>query len=158
MSQFNKSYYLSFYSNLDGVYSSFWLGKLTNLLVKGGKSSVTESQINNMLLSLKLYGILPINFVLENLLKIKPIFSVSSSVIHGKEQQAPVLLSQHKQLQLATRWISSLIAERKEQKLSYRVYNELSSINVDRRHSLVQRRDKIFKLVIKNRSSFRYSK
>jgi len=73
------------------------------LLVKGGKSSVTESQINNMLLSLKLYGILPINFVLENLLKIKPIFSVSSSVIHGKEQQAPVLLSQHKQLQLATR-------------------------------------------------------
>jgi len=158
MSRSSKSYYSIFHSNLDGIYSSFWIGKLNNLLTKEGKLSLVENQINAIYFYSKTQKIAPASLILESLLKVKPIFSLSSLVVHGKEQQTPTLLNQHKQLQLATRWISSLVTERKEQKLNHRLYNELSSIAVDKRHPLTQRRDKIFKLVMKSRSAFRYSK
>jgi len=158
MSRSSKSYYSIFHSSLDGIYSSFWIGKFNNLLTKEGKLSLVENQISAIHFYSKTQRIAPASLILENLLKVKPIFSLSSSVVHGKEQQTPALLNQHKQLQLATRWISSIVTERKEQKLSHRLYNELSSIAIDKRHPLIQRRDKIFKLVMKSRSTFRYSK
>ena len=64
---------------------------------------MVENQINAIYFYSKTQKIAPASLILESLLKVKPIFSLSSLVVHGKEQQTPTLLNQHKQLQLATR-------------------------------------------------------
>ena len=158
MLQTNKKHFTHFYRTLDGTYSSFWIGKLIASLTKKGKISVVEKQANTLWLTTKTQGKDPLSFVLECLLKIKPTFNLGSVVTRGKEKQYPMLLSYSKQLQLANRWVSSLIVERKERSLSQRMYSELLSIDTDKRHVLTQRRDKVFKVIMKNRANLRFSK
>ena len=154
-----KNRYSNFYRTLDGVYSSFWLGKITNLLSKAGSLSTIEKHILGSWLVVKVQQtISPLSYMLECLLKTKPIFNLGSTVVRGKEKQYPILLSYHKQLQLSCRWASSLIVERKERSLGHRIYSELLNISDEKHHVLIQRRDKIFKSIMKSRSNLRFLK
>ena len=94
-----KSYYQKFYRTIDGPYSSFWAGKFENQFIKSGKKGIIKKQLKQVYFYSKTQlNKLPLRLLLENLIKIKPIFNLGVIVIRGKERRYPVLLKRHKQL------------------------------------------------------------
>jgi ribosomal protein S7 len=108
-------YYRDFYRNADGYYASYWAGKFTNTLMKSGSKHTIERELQNTYVYLKLqYNNIPLEFLLESLEKIKPVFNLKHVIIAGKRKEFPVYLESSKQLRLSIKWLKDVISMRKE--------------------------------------------
>ena len=158
MANKKKALFKKFYKTIDGIYASYWFGRFTNIFIKQGKKFTAENCVEQSSIYLKIHlRKFPLSILLENLLKFKPTFNLGVIVIRGKERHYPVLLKKSKQIGLPIRWVVGLIGERREWYLSQRIFNELLSAIDNKHYILIQKRDKIFKSLLKNRSGIRYS-
>jgi ribosomal protein S7 len=152
------SYSLTYYRYADGVYNSYWLGKLVNLLMTSGQKKLVERNLLKACVFLKWQdNVNPLDFFLESLETTKPTFSVKYIILRGQKKEFPVLLSKDKQFRLTMRWITNLVQARKENYLSQRIYMELTSIKDPSRHVLVKKRDELLSAAIVNRFNLRYA-
>ena len=73
---------VDFYRSADGIYGSYWLGKLINTLQLGGQKKVAARQVYASLNSLKYsIGDNPLLIFLETLDKIKPTFRLRNYIV-----------------------------------------------------------------------------
>jgi len=159
MSINKKFYYNKFYRSVDGVYSSFWFGKFINIFASEGKKQVVDKQFEHVLAISKIqFSKLPLLVFLEGLVAVKPIFNLGIIVSRGKERQFPKLLKKSQQFNLAIQWVHKLASDRKDWYLGQRIFSEIVDMTQNKKYVLFQRRDKIFKVTIKNRSNIRYSR
>jgi ribosomal protein S7 len=99
----SRQYYFSnYYKVSNGIYNSYWLGKLSNVFMFSGNKKTIDTAIKNTFSFLKLkYNVSPLEIILEGLEKIKPVFSLKYVTIAGKRREFPKLLSKHKQFQMS---------------------------------------------------------
>ena len=153
----NEFYYQDYYRTADGRYSSYWSGKLINtFMVSGAKRTAELFQEQSYAYIKVQYRVIPLEFLLEALERVKPLFNVGYVLVRGKKKEFPIFLARHKQLRLVMRWFRSVVSSHKERFLAQRLFNELSEVREVRRHLLVKRRDALFRLAVTSRFNTRY--
>lgn len=153
------SYYQKTYYNIsEGVYGSYWLGKLVNGLILSGKKKLLDRHFITAYMFLKWqHSTNPVDSFLESLEYVKPVFNSHYIILRGQKKEFPTLLSKDKQFRLTVRWVKNLVQARKEHTLSHRIYLELLAVKDPRRHLLLKRRDDLFMSAVTNRFNLRYS-
>lgn len=153
------SYYQkTYYRIAEGMYGSYWLGKLANGLIQSGKKKLVDRHFVQACMFLKWqHSINPVDSFLESLDYIKPVFNSHYIILRGQKKEFPALLPKDKQFRLTIRWVKNLIKLRKEHNLSHRIYFELLAVKDPKRHVLLKRRDELFSSAVANRFNLRYS-
>lgn len=144
----------------DGLYQSYWSGKLSSILMNNGHRGRIDRGMKDAYIYVKISsGAFPLEWHLESLEIIKPLFTTKSRVAskRRKKREYPIFLEPSKRLRLATRWLAEFIEARKERHLSHRIYSELNNIRSSKKHPLTKRRDLFFALAVKNRFNTRFS-
>ena len=73
---------VDFYKSADGVYNSYWLGKLINTLLHDGKRKIVSKQVYKAFTLVKLVtGESPMILFLEILEQIKPLFRLRNYIV-----------------------------------------------------------------------------
>src|SRR4051812_44786394 len=100
---------VSYYLNLDGIYDSFWVGKLVTCLVKKGKKKLITSKVNLAFAKVKYTNFSsPIIIYLELLEKIKPFFRFRQAIINRtKKEEYPSSAELPYQMMLAVHSIKN---------------------------------------------------
>jgi ribosomal protein S7 len=129
---------------------------MNTFMVSGAKKTAELLQERSYAYIKMQYHMVPLEFLLEVLERVKPLFNTGYIIVRGKKKEFPIFLVKHKQLRLAMRWLRSLVLSRKEPLFSQRLFNELSEIREVRRHLLVKRRDELFRLAVAHRFNTRY--
>lgn len=146
----NFKYYENLYRYVDGIYSSFWVGKLTGSFIKKGKKHTIEKQILKLLISTKVQANYSgIELLLDSIERTKPILSVGSYVKSGKKLEYPVFLKPEKRRRIALQNIVKLIKNIQNQKLYQKIFEglaDLVTITEDGKYDLTSNRDDLFDL------------
>lgn len=141
----------------DLLYNSVWLKKLTNKLMLKGKKAVIEKIIFETIIDLKIkFKKNPVDLFDKTLLLVRPIFVFVIKRIFSKNYQIPVPLNFRRQIVTSLSWFVESIRERKEQKLSLKLFAEMASFMQNKESSLLAKRNKHYNLVSENRINARY--
>jgi ribosomal protein S7 len=156
----NKIYYNEYIRISDGIYNSFWIGKMINKFVKNGKKSIIENRFEKIYTYIKVSLCINFNvFVLERLERIRPIFKLKSKLVAGKSKEYPVLLNQDKSRLYGVNNIYNSISRRKEWYIDQRILNDFLDLsNNSNHHDLVLNQKTEFESSIENRFNIRFGK
>ena len=102
---------LDFYNVADGVYTSYWAGKLISVLQRSGKKKIVAKHFYRAAVFVKLtLGLNPLLVLLETLDKIKPNFRLRNYIVRRTIiKEYPVVVLRPRQLILAVHWLKEEI-------------------------------------------------
>jgi ribosomal protein S7 len=100
---------LDYYAAVDGVYSSYWVGKLISVLVKKGNKKIASKHVYKSFSAAKyITGVSPLIIFLEILDRIKPTFRLRNYIVRRVIiKEYPIVARRSQQLMLATHWFKT---------------------------------------------------
>lgn len=146
----NFTYYKNIYRFIDGIYNSFWMGKLAGSFIKKGKKAMIEKQISKLVVCMKTesnYSALEL--ILDSIEQVKPIINVSFYVKSGRRIDYPVFLTAEKRRRIGLQNIIKLIKHMDgRQQLHQKIADGLVdfvTITKKEKHDLIFNRDDIYR-------------
>lgn len=123
----------NFYRAVDGVYFSYWFGKLINTLQKNGKKSKISSKLyGGMLLYKYTSNSNPILAYFELLDRIKPIYKLRNYIARrGAIKKYPVPVFIATRLTLAIHWLKKELKVRAERSKGQLLQNNVATLFAD---------------------------
>jgi len=156
-----------FYRSMDGVYHSYWIGKLCNCFIKKGKKKWVYNQLYRSFILIKLtQNILPTIYLLEVMEKLKPFFILKKWFQGNNERWIiyPKLSKSQAAYSLVLHRIKALVIM--SYKEAYRgdidpffklIYQGLLAISAARGNSLIKQRDQDNIVVAHKQDNIRYT-
>ncbi len=112
--------------DVDPVYKSKIVLKLTNKVLQKGKKSIAEKIVYGSLKTLEdKTKESPLEILDKCLENVKPVLEVKSRRVGGATYQVPMEVSQERALTLAIRWIVGFARNRKEKSMAERLAAEI---------------------------------
>jgi ribosomal protein S7 len=134
-----------YFSTLDGVYNSYWVGKLVSLFIQQGKKLRANKQVMVALLNIKLfYNSHPALYLFEILEQARPIFQLKNCFPRKTKIIYPALIIRNRQYMIALHWLKNEIRESQHnnsQLLIKLIFSKLVEIHTAKKHMLFKRRD-----------------
>jgi small subunit ribosomal protein S7 len=122
-----------------------------------GKKAVVEKVLYKTVADLKIkFKKNPVAIFDKTLLFVRPVFIFAVKRIFSKNYQIPVPINFRRQVITSLSWFVESLRERKEHKLSLKLFSELGSFLQNRENNLVTKRNKHYTLVTENRINARY--
>ena len=153
---------LDFYNVIDGVYSSYWVGKLIAVLQKKGKKKIVTGSVYKAMAAIKLStGTSPLLTLLETLDKVKPTFRLRNRVRRTTIKEYPIVVLRPRQLILAIHWIKEEIRSGSSAfgaSLASEIAAKLLEFKTNpKKNNLVKKRNEYTKRTIKAQFNVRYN-
>jgi ribosomal protein S7 len=99
-----KSHYSHSQKISDGLYQSYWYGKFANVLIISGHKQTICHELEKVFIFFKLKNFnAPLDYYLEAIELVKPVFNVGTIVFRGKKKEFPVFLERSRQCRLVVR-------------------------------------------------------
>jgi len=153
-----------FHRGLDGLYSSYWTGRLINMLVKKGLKKAAAKRVYTAFLNLKMIQhVLPVLYLFEILDQIKPVFKLDNCFPGRTKVVFPRIVMRQKQYMVALHWLKGDILEagqysaRDGNKFSNVIYSRLLDIHGAPRHTIIKKRNAYLKEAIKLQANVRFT-
>ena len=152
---------VNFFNALDGVYNSYWLGKLINMLVTQGKKKVVARHTRRSLAVLKYARTTnPLLLLLEIIDKIKPSFRLRNYIVRRVQvKEYPIVTFRSRQLIIALHWLKLEIRNTHQLKssLADRIANVLLNFTSTPKNNLVKKRVEYTKRIVAGQFNIRYT-
>ena len=154
---------VDFYRSVEGIYSSYWLGKLINTLQQGGQKKVIARHVYNALTSLRYStGGNPLLIFLETLDKIKPTFRLRNYIVRRIIiKEYPVVVLRPRRLILAVHWIKEEVQAGTDKfgaSLTARIAALLKDFKSNaKKNNLSKKRNEYIKRTVKAQFNIRYT-
>lgn len=141
---------------LDPVFKSKLVTQLVNMILLGGKKSVSESIVYE---SLKILGEKtrenPLDILEKCMENVKPALEIKSRRVGGATYQVPVEVSSERANTLAIRWLVGFSRKRKEGTMAQRLASEILDAASNAGNS-VKRKEELHKMAEANRAFAHY--
>ena len=148
----------------EGVYSSFWLGRFSNMFIKKGKKKKIMNYIYRALLTVRaLTDKLPILYILELAESLKPTFKLENCFPGKVMIVYPKYVSSSKRYIISFRWIYAYILTeyRNSRRLNVPLYaiicNSWMKLSSNKHNQLIKKRDRYHEEAINLQDNIRYS-
>ena len=152
---------VNFFSALEGVYSSYWLGKLINMLLVQGKKKVATKHMHRSLVVIKYARTTnPLLLLLEIIDKIKPSFRLRNYIVRRVQvKEYPIVTFRSRQLIIALHWLKLEIYNTYQLKssLADRITSVLLNFVSAPKNSLIKKRLEYTKRIIAGQFNIRYT-
>jgi len=154
---------IDFFTAADGVYSSYWVGKLTNTLLRRGNKKAVSRHIYRSFAILKYTsGVSPLIFLLEVLDKIKPTFRLRNYIVRRViVKEYPIVTLRPRQFMIAVHWLKEEIQSSSgygEQSLAEKISQKLLNFKINtKKNNLIKKRTDYTKRTIKAQFNIRYN-
>jgi len=154
---------IDFYNVVDGVYTSYWAGKLISTLQRDGKKKTIAKYFYKAAGILKLsLGTSPLLLLLETLDKIKPTFRLRNRIVRRSIiKEYPIVVLRPRQLILAVHWLKEEIRTSSGvfgASLGTEIAGKLLEFKLSpRKNNLVKKRNEYTGRTIKAQFNIRYN-
>lgn len=154
---------IDFYRSADGIYTSYWLGKFINTLLKSGKKKSTAKHVYKSLRLIKFATkTSPLTIFLELLDKIKPMFRLRNYIVRRVIiKEFPIAVLRPRRLILAVHWLKEEVRSKRvkfETSLSNDIFDKLIDFTENpKKNSLVKKRNEFTQRTIKAQFNIRYN-
>ena len=154
---------VDFYRSVEGIYSSYWLGKLINTLQRGGQRKVIARHVYGALTSLRYStGANPLLIFLETLDKIKPTFRLRNYIVRRVIiKEYPIVVLRPRRLILAVHWIKEEVQAGTDKfgaSLTARIATLLKDFKSNaKKNNLSKKRNEYIKRTVKAQFNIRYT-
>ena len=153
----------NFYRVADGLYSSYWVGKIATVLQRDGNKKTIVSQIYKSCVSVRfILNLNPMILMLELLDKIKPSFRLRNYIVRRTIiKEYPVTVLRPRQLILAVHWLKEDLQNTPHSltaSLSQNLTAKLCEFKLNaKKTNLVKKRNDYVKRVVKAQFNTRYN-
>ena len=154
---------IDFYNVVDGVYTSYWVGKLISTLQREGKKKTIAKHYYKAVTTLKLtFRVNPLLLFLETLDKVKPTFRLRNRILRrGIIKEYPIVVLRPRQLILAVHWLKAEIKANSAffgASLASDIAEKLIDFRLNpKKNSLIKKRNEYTQRVIKAQFNIRYN-
>lgn len=141
----------------DSIYLTFWFNKFINILMKSGKKSTIQKNINIAFILLKeKLAILPIFIYFEILDLVSPNIELIPKRLGRNWFRIPVPITGKRSKILGNSWLYKSIKFSNIKLLYLKIYKEFISIYIYKQSDSLKKKEQVYKLSIFNRTHDNY--
>jgi ribosomal protein S7 len=153
---------IDFYRTLDGVYGSYWTGKLISTLQREGKKKTVMRHFYRGAAMIKLStGLSPLLLLLETLDKIKPTFRLRNRIRRTTIKEYPIVVLKPRRIILAIHWLKEEIQSSSGvfgTALGTEIAGKLLDFKLNpKKNNLIKKRNEYTKRTVKAQFNMRYN-
>lgn len=154
-----------FFKYIEGIYSSYWMGRFLNMFVKKGKKKTAAKHLYKALLYAKLQlGSMPMLLLLELLERLKPTFRLRKYVVRRTQlKEYPHVARASRRYMMSVRWLADEIVSEynpafSQEPFFLRLSNKFVNFYSNpKKHSLTKTRNKHEKTTVKTQFNMRFN-